>query len=111
MLQSVLYMLLFGLSRGVMQGRAAAQACRAGFSCCVLAAPEVQPLLLLRAVLPLLAPSACFAVFHNCVQPLAEAMHQLQVLALTAVLHSPACSSLICSLARNMDNWKCPLDK
>lgn len=55
------------------------QACQAGFNCCILAAPEVQPSALLHAVLPLLAPSACFAAFHTCIQPLAEAMHQLQV--------------------------------
>ena len=75
------------------------QACRAGFSCCILAAPEVQPQALLRAVLPLLAPSACFAAYHTCLQPLAEAMHQLQVTAQDAVfpLHHtvamyPGCS-------------------
>ena len=56
------------------------QACRRGFSCCVLACPDVQPMALLRKALPLLAPSACFAIFSNYLQPLAECMHQLQVL-------------------------------
>ncbi len=55
------------------------QTCRQGFSCCILAAPQVQPLALLRKVLPLLAPSAAFAVFANCLQPLADCMLALQV--------------------------------
>ncbi|CAL8466719.1 g6255 [Coccomyxa elongata] len=55
------------------------QACRQGFDCCILASPLVQPLALLRKVLPLLAPSAAFAVFSNYLQPLAECMLALQV--------------------------------
>lgn len=55
------------------------QACRQGFGCCILAAPYVQPLALLRKVLPLLAPSGAFAIFANCLQPLAECMLALQV--------------------------------
>ncbi len=55
------------------------QACRQGFNCCILASPLVQPLALLRKVLPLLAPSAAFAVFSNYLQPLAECMLALQV--------------------------------
>lgn len=56
------------------------QACCQGFNCCVLAAPQVQPLALLRKLLPLLAPSAAFAVFSNYLQPLAECMLALQVM-------------------------------
>ena len=55
------------------------QAIRRGFTCCVLACPDVQPSALFSKVLPLLAPSACFAIFSNYLQPLAECMHQLQV--------------------------------
>ena len=52
---------------------------RGGFDCCILAAPSLPQGELLAAVLPLLTPSACFAVFSNWMQPLAEAMTQLQV--------------------------------
>ncbi|KAK9916890.1 hypothetical protein WJX75_008379 [Coccomyxa subellipsoidea] len=38
-----------------------------------------MPLALLRKVLPLLAPSGAFAIFANCLQPLAECMLALQV--------------------------------
>lgn len=50
-----------------------------GFSCCILAAPAVQPRALLAKALPLLQPSAAFAVFSPWSQPLAEAMMDLQV--------------------------------
>ncbi len=59
------------------------QACRQGFDCCILASPLVEPLALLRKVLPLLVPSAAFTVFSNYLQPLAECMLALQVTALT----------------------------
>ena len=62
------------------------QACRQGFDCCILASPLVEPLALLRKVLPLLAPSAAFTVFSNYLQPLAECMLALQV---TALMHCP----------------------
>lgn len=57
----------------------AQRACSLGFTGCVLAVPGVQPLALLQKVLPLLAPSAAFAVFSNWLQPLAECMLALQV--------------------------------
>ena len=50
---------------------------RGGFDCCILAAPALPQGELLAAVMPLLAPSACFSVFSNWMQPLAEAMAQL----------------------------------
>lgn len=48
-----------------------------GFTSCVLAAPKLHALALLRRVLPLLAPSAPFVVFSPWQQPLAEAMAAL----------------------------------
>lgn len=73
--------------------RAAKQArikalCRQGFQSCVVAAPGCCPTALMRAVLPLLAPSASFAVFFSALQPLADCMQQLQV-GLSAASRSP----------------------
>eukprot|EP00897_Mesotaenium_endlicherianum_P004009 jgi/Mesen1/3636/ME000020S03167 len=51
---------------------------RHGFTSLVVAAPGLNTQALLTAVLPLLAPSAPFAIFHNYAQPLAEAMMALQ---------------------------------
>ncbi|GAB4815070.1 hypothetical protein N2152v2_002116 [Parachlorella kessleri] len=48
------------------------------FTCCIVAAPALSPSAALAAVLPLLAPSAPFAVYHQWQQPLAEAMAELQ---------------------------------
>ncbi|CAL5227088.1 g9994 [Coccomyxa viridis] len=55
------------------------QACSSGFSSCILASPNIDPSVLLRRVMPLLAPSASFAVFSNWMQPLADCMFKLQV--------------------------------
>ena len=55
------------------------QACSVGFDSCILASPNVDPTVLLRRVMPLLAPSASFAVFSNWMQPLADCMFKLQV--------------------------------
>ena len=53
--------------------------CRQGFQSCIIAAPDVQPLILMKTVLPLLAPSASFAIFFATLQPLADCMQELQV--------------------------------
>ena len=55
------------------------QACSLGFNSCILASPNIDPSQLLRRVMPLLAPSASFALFSNWLQPLAECMFKLQV--------------------------------
>lgn len=55
------------------------QACSQGFSSCILASPSIDPSQLLRRVMPLLAPSASFALFSNWLQPLADCMFKLQV--------------------------------
>lgn len=52
--------------------------CQTGFDCCIIAAPSNQPIGILRQLLPLLAPSACFALFSNWQQPLAECHMWLQ---------------------------------
>ena len=54
--------------------------CRQGFQSCIIAAPDVQPSILIRTVLPLLAPSASFAIFFSTLQPLADCMQELQVM-------------------------------
>ena len=63
----------------------------APFNSCILADASLSPLALMRCVLPLLAPSAAFAIFCPWQQPLAEAMDALrgqrQVAGLT--LHEP----------------------
>lgn len=51
-----------------------------GFQSCIVAAPACHPGSLLKAVLPLLAPSASFAVYFSAAQPLAECMSVLQVI-------------------------------
>ena len=53
--------------------------CHQGFHSCILAAPSVSPIALLQAVLPLLTPSASFAIFFPALQPLADCMHYLKV--------------------------------
>jgi tRNA (adenine-N(1)-)-methyltransferase non-catalytic subunit len=55
------------------------QACSLGFTSCLIACPGVQPLALVRRLLPLLAPSAALVVFSNWLQPLADCMLALQV--------------------------------
>ena len=55
------------------------QACSQGFNSCILASPSIDPTQLLRRVMPLLAPSASFALFSNWLQPLADCMFKLQV--------------------------------
>ena len=55
------------------------QACSFGFDSCILASPNIDPTVLLWRVMPLLAPSASFAVFSNWMQPLADCMFKLQV--------------------------------
>jgi tRNA (adenine-N(1)-)-methyltransferase non-catalytic subunit len=50
---------------------------RGGFTSCIIAAPKLWPAAILAQVLPLLAPSATFAVFSPWLQPLAEAMAAL----------------------------------
>ncbi|KAK2077334.1 hypothetical protein QBZ16_004968 [Prototheca wickerhamii] len=49
-----------------------------GFSCCIVAAPSLDPSSVLATILPLLRPSAAFAVYSPWQQPLAEAMHELR---------------------------------
>ena len=48
------------------------------FNSCILAAPGLSPLALVRHVLPLLAPSASLAVYSPWPQPLAEALDALR---------------------------------
>lgn len=50
-----------------------------GFDSALLVAPQLHTAALVQAVLPLLAPSAPFAVFSPSPQPLAECLSQLQV--------------------------------
>lgn len=52
--------------------------CKTGFDCCILAAPGHHPTSLMKKLMPLLAPSASFAVFTNWQQPLAECHLALQ---------------------------------
>lgn len=49
-----------------------------GFTALVLAAPRLEPALLLQAVQPLLLPSAAVVVFSPALQPLADCFHTLQ---------------------------------
>ena len=49
-----------------------------GFTSLILAAPALDPATALRALLPLLAPSAPFAVWSYAAQPLAEALDELR---------------------------------
>lgn len=51
---------------------------RAPFNSCILAAPGINPLALVRHVLPLLAPCASLAVYSPWAQPLAEALDALR---------------------------------
>ena len=53
--------------------------CEQGFQSCIVGYPTAEPKALFQAVLPLLAPSACFAVFFPVLQPLAECMNELIV--------------------------------
>ena len=48
------------------------------FSGCIISNPTLHPKTALRAVFPLLAPSATFAVWSQQLQPLAEAMNDLR---------------------------------
>lgn len=65
--------------RSLVKALACMQACSLGFSSCILASPNIDPSVLLRRVMPLLAPSASFAIFSNWLQPLADCMFKLQV--------------------------------
>ncbi|KAL5727282.1 hypothetical protein ACHQM5_000497 [Ranunculus cassubicifolius] len=49
-----------------------------GFSSLIIAAPELDTWSTIQDVLPLLASSAPFAVYHQYLQPLATCMHKLQ---------------------------------
>ncbi|KAF3613886.1 putative tRNA (adenine(58)-N(1))-methyltransferase non-catalytic subunit trm6-like isoform X2 [Capsicum annuum] len=50
-----------------------------GFSSLIIAAPELDPWGIIKEVLPLLAFSAPFAVYHQYASPLATCMHSLQI--------------------------------
>ncbi|XP_030950733.1 tRNA (adenine(58)-N(1))-methyltransferase non-catalytic subunit trm6 [Quercus lobata] len=50
-----------------------------GFSSLIIAAPELDLWNLLKDLLPLLANSAPFAIYHQYLQPLATCMHNLQL--------------------------------
>ena len=61
------------------------------FTGCIVAMPGVSPLALLRRALPLLEPSASFAVHCQYLDPLAEAMQELRtgMLAANLALQEP----------------------
>lgn len=59
--------------------------CYKGFQSCILGYPTAEPKALFQAILPLLAPSASFAVFHPVLQPLAECMNELMVSSASSV--------------------------
>ncbi|KAJ4702106.1 tRNA (adenine(58)-N(1))-methyltransferase non-catalytic subunit TRM6 [Melia azedarach] len=50
-----------------------------GFSSLIIVAPDVDPWNLVKDLLPLLAYSAPFAIYHQYLQPLATCMHNLQL--------------------------------
>ncbi|XP_038715671.1 tRNA (adenine(58)-N(1))-methyltransferase non-catalytic subunit trm6-like [Tripterygium wilfordii] len=50
-----------------------------GFSSLIIAAPDLDPWILVKDILPLLSYSAPFAIYHQYLQPLATCMHSLQV--------------------------------
>ncbi|KAK7280740.1 hypothetical protein RJT34_25807 [Clitoria ternatea] len=50
-----------------------------GFSSLIIAAPELDTWTLVRDLMPLLANSAPFAIYHQYLQPLANCMHNLQL--------------------------------
>lgn len=52
--------------------------CKTGFNCCIVAAPANHPSSVMNKLMPLLAPSASFAIFSNWQQPLAECYLALQ---------------------------------
>lgn len=52
--------------------------CQGGFDCCIVAAPSNHPTSVMTKLMPLLAPSASFAIFSNWQQPLAECHLALQ---------------------------------
>ena len=52
--------------------------CKTGFRCCIVAAPTNHPTSVMNKLMPLLAPSASFAIFSNWQQPLAECHMALQ---------------------------------
>lgn len=62
-----------------------------GFTSLIMAAPALEPASALREVLPLLAPSAPFAVWSYAAQPLAEALDHLRKThaAVNVSLHEP----------------------
>lgn len=49
-----------------------------GFTSLVVAALHISPSAAAQSLLPLLAPSSSFAIYHTYLQPLAECMHKLQ---------------------------------
>lgn len=53
--------------------------CQKGFQSCIVGYPTAEPNAIMQAVLPLLAPSASFAIFFPSLQPLAECMDELIV--------------------------------
>lgn len=80
------------------------QACSFGFDSCILASPNIDPTVLLRRVMPLLAPSASFAVFSNWMQPLADCMFKLQVTCIHISTVNCLCSSS-CRTSSNSKDW------
>ncbi|VVA22436.1 PREDICTED: tRNA [Prunus dulcis] len=50
-----------------------------GFSCLIIAAPELDTWSLVKEIFPLMSNSAPFAIYHQYLQPLATCMHNLQL--------------------------------
>lgn len=83
-----------------------------GFTAAVVAAPRLEPALLLQAVLPLLLPSAAVVVYAPALQPLADCFQTLQESKEFASIHvrpihtAVRClSRLLCCCCRG--KWPC----
>ncbi|GAV69049.1 Gcd10p domain-containing protein [Cephalotus follicularis] len=50
-----------------------------GFSSLIIAAPELDAWSLVKDLLPVLSYSAPFAIYHQCLEPLATCMHNMQL--------------------------------
>ena len=50
-----------------------------GFDSCIIAVPRLDPVSVMREVMPLLQPSTPFVVYSQWVQPLADCLHYLLV--------------------------------
>lgn len=74
--------------------RLEAWAAGGGFTSCLVAAPSLQPIAVLERLLPLLAPSAPFAIFSN--SPLVRSYHPLSQQPTPTPLPTP----LPCTLLR-----------